>query len=304
MKTHDIKKEFNPVALSDLQREFFADRPADVDGIMNRSAEYYREKLLRQLFGRFEFDGMPDSWDLDYFLTHLFLDGVICVTDTEVGVVPLQTGYYGINIYNHPTNCQIANPVLGNLERTIGEDCVLIKLQYNYRGIWRMLDRYSYMLAACDSSICVNLMNSKVTFIGLATSKAQSASMKQMYDKISAGEPAVFVKGDQISEENFFFNPVKNAFIADDVQLLKRKIVNEFLTDIGINNANLEKRERLNTEEVNANNDEVELNVKHWLDNIREGFKEVKRLYNINISIKLKSYEEKESAADESSKSD
>ena len=235
---------------------------------------------------------MPDNWDEDYFLTHLFLDGVICVTDTEVVGVPLQTGYYGINIYNHPTNCNIANPILGNLDRTIDEDCVLIKLQYDFSGIRRMLDRYSYMLASCDSAICVNLMNSKVAFIGLATSKAQAASMKRMYDLISAGHPAVFVKGDQISEESFFFNHVKESYIADDIQLLKRKIVNEFLTDIGVNNANLDKRERLNSEEVNANNEEVELNVEHWLSNMREGFKKVKKLYNISIDVRLRKYEE------------
>ena len=302
MDKNNIYKDFKPVALSDLQREFFAEQPSDVDGILNSSAYYYRRKLLRTIFGRFQFDGMPETWDKDYFLTHLFLDGVICVTDTEVGVVPLQTGYYGINIYNHPTNCNIANPILGNLDRTIDEDCVLIKLQYDYSGIQRMLDRYSYMLASCDSAICVNLMNSKVTFIGLATSKAQAATMQKMYDQISSGRPAVFVKGDQISEESFFFNHVKESYIADDIQLLKRKLVNEFLTDIGINNANLDKRERLNSEEVNANNEEVEINIAHWLDNMREGFEKVKKLYNINISVRLKNYEGSEES--ESAESD
>lgn len=140
----------------------------------------------------------------------------------------------------------------------------------------------------CDSATAVNLMNSKVTFIGLASSKAQSESMKKMYDDISCGKPAVFVKGDNINSESFFFNNAKQNFIADDVQLLKRKIINEFLSDIGINNTNLDKRERLTDDEVTANNEEVLFSVIHWLESLQGSFKKVNEMFNLNIEVKLK----------------
>ena len=84
--------------------------------------------------------------------------------------------------------------------------------------------------------------------------------------------------------------PAKQNFIADDIQLLKRKIINEYLTDIGINNTNLEKRERLTDDEVNANNDEVLANIQHWYDNISEGIKRVNEHYSLNISCKIRDY--------------
>lgn len=278
------------VPFSDLVRNFFARKPKDVDGIANTSALYYREWMLKKIFGRFEWGGIPDTWDLDYLQTALFLDGIVCITDTSMGVLPLQCGVTGINVFNRPTTVYIANPVLGSLTRTIDEECSLVKLQYNYRGCGYMLDRYSALLAMCDSAISVNLLNSKVTFVGLASSKAQAESMKQMYDRISMGEPAVFVNGDVINAEKFFFNNVKQNFIADDVQLLKRKIINEFLSEIGINNANLDKRERLNSEEVRANNEEIYGNVEHWLENITEGLETANRLYGLNLSIKLQDF--------------
>ena len=106
----------------DLIKDFFAQRPKEVDGVANASALYYRRWMLRKLFSIFNFDGVPDTWDMDYFLENLFLPGYVCVTDTPIGVIPLQCGYTGINVYNHPTTCVIANPVLGCFERTIGDD--------------------------------------------------------------------------------------------------------------------------------------------------------------------------------------
>lgn len=281
------------LSYDDLKRQFFAERPRDVDGVANASAEYYRMYLLRKVFSIFDFKGMPETWDYDYFLTRLFLDGMVCITDTALGVIPLQCGIYGQNVFLHPTECIIANPVLGEFRRTIDEDCVLLKLQYSYTGIYPILNRYSTLLAMCDSSLAVTLMNSKVAFIGLCESKNQAQTMKRMFDEISCGNPAVFVNENAVNPSKFFFNNVKQNFVGEEIQTVKRSIINEFLTEIGISNANTDKRERLVTDEVNANNEEIGANVQHWLDNIREGLREVKKMFNIDITVTRRSWAER-----------
>lgn len=112
--------------------------------------------------------------------------------------------------------------------------------------------------------------------------------MKLMYDEISKGSPAVFVKGDQINAEQIYYNHVKENFIAGEVQILKRKIMSEFLTEIGINNANTDKKERLITDEANANNNEIQLNAGYWLDNIKEGLDKANNMFGLNLSVELK----------------
>ena len=276
------------IPLSDLLREFFATRPSEVDGVLNSSAQYYRYYLLKKLFGRFDFV-IPKSWDKDYMLDALFMEGYFIVTDTEAGIVPLRAGLTGINIYNHPTTAIVANPVLGNFERTIGVDCALVQLQANYQGVYPMINRYATMLAMCDSSIAVNLMNTKAAFVFGASNKAQAETFKKMYDEITCGKPAVFMK-DGLNEETLFSWPVKQNYIADDVQLLKRKIVNEFLTEIGINNTNLDKRERLTNEEVNANDQEVIANIQHWIDNITLGIKEVNEMFGLDVRFTVRDF--------------
>ena len=279
------------VPFKDLIHQFFARKPKDVDGVANTSAAYYRDWLLKKILSRFDFSGLSSYWDLDYFLETLFLDGKICITDTPAGVLPLRCGTTGVGIFEQPTKCIIANPVLGNFERTIDVDCALIKLQYNYHGCGWMINRYSTMLAMCDSGVAVNLMNSKAAFVFKASSKAQAETMKKMYDNITMGQPAVFVgENGALNSENVFNIPVKQNFVADDIQLLKRKIINEFLTDIGINNTNLDKRERLTDDEVNANNDEVLANIQHWFDNIRDGIDRANKLFNLNMSVKIRDF--------------
>lgn len=283
-------KNAENVPFDDLLRNFFARKPKDVDGVANTSAMYYRQWLLKKIFARFEFE-IPKEWELDYFLDVLFREGHISITDTAMGVVALRSGLTGIGIYNQPTRAIFANPVLGNFERTIDVDCSVIKLQYDYQGVGWMIDRYSTLLAMCDSGIAVNLMNTKAAYVFGATSKAQAESYKKMYDDITQGKPAVFVNGDSINKENMFTMPAKENFISDDIQLLKRKIVNEFLTDIGINNTNLDKRERLTSDEVNANNEEVKFNIMHWYDNIQEGIRRTKRLFpEITLSCTIRDY--------------
>lgn len=285
-----IHNYWENVPFTDLVNDFFAAKPKDVDGVANTSALYYRDFLLKKVFAILDWQGVPDNWDVDYMNEHLFLDGLFCITDTSAGVLPLSCGVAGINVFNHPTRCIIANPVLGNFERVIDETCALVKLQYNFIGIDRMLRRYSYLLASCDSAIAVNLMNSKVAFIGLAENEKQAKSMQLMYDQISCGKPAVFVKKDQISETNFYFNHVKENYVADSIQELKRAIVNDFLSEIGINNQNFEKKERMITDEVNANNEEISCNVQHWLDNIKTGVDVANKLYNLNLSVNLRNF--------------
>lgn len=276
------------VMKNDMLRDYFTLNPKKVDP-NSTSYFYYMDMLFRKSMSIYEFENVPENWDYDYFMSVLLSQGLICVTDTALGVIPLRCGVSGINVYNHPTTCIIANPVLGNLERTIDEDCTLIKMSHTYRSdIMPICNRYATMLSECDASISVNLMNSKVAFIGLCSSKQVAESMKLMYQKISAGEPAVFVKGDQINGDNILYNHVKENFIAGDVQMLKRKIMSEFLTEIGVNNANTDKRERLTDNEVEANDSEIQLNAGYWLDNIKEGVEQTNNMFGLNISVKLK----------------
>lgn len=281
-----IPAEFNPIAYDDAMRDFLREAPKDVDGVFNESSMFYNAELLKLILSAYEIKGAPADWDYDYMITALFTLGYFCITDTALGVIPLRCGIAGLNVWQRPTKIIIANPILGNLERIIDENAALVRLQYSYMGVMNLVQRYSTQLAMCDSAVSVNLMNSKAAIICQAESKAQAATYEKMFDQISAGKPFVVVKDGLVKkDESVLFLPVKQAYIADDVMILKRKIMNEFLSRIGINNANIDKRQRLNLDEVNANDEEIEAAGKHWIKTVNAGLEKANQLFGLQLEF-------------------
>lgn len=276
------------VPFEDLKRMFLRESPKTVHSELTWANSYYWQWGLKKILSRFELADAPETWELNYFWSHLFLDGYISILDTEMGVIPLKCGYTGINVWDEPTEIVIANHILGSFTRKIGTDGALVRLQYDYAGVTPILQRFSTLLALCDSAISVNLMNSKVAWMAFVEDQAQAKTMQKIFDEISEGTPAVFPRKGSVNPENIIPLQVKQNFVADDIMLVRRKIVNDFLSDIGINNANLDKRERLNEQEVNANNEEVRFNVLNWLDTIQEGLNVANALYKMDLKVKLR----------------
>ena len=87
---------------------------------------------------------------------------------------------------------------------------------------------------------------------------------------------------------------MKNTYIAGDILLDLSKIEDTFLTMVGIPNANTEKRERLITDEVNANNIETKTLAAQWLENLKKDVSKVNSMFNLNITVDWRFTEMKE----------
>ena len=274
-------------------KEAWGEKPTSVKGKFASRTLYYKWVLTNKLKGMIEIE-CPNDWDKDYMLDALLLQGKFCITDTVSGVLPLECQPYGQNVFKRPADVNITNHVLGNLERKIDVDCALIYLFDNivFRNYSETIDIFAQKLANCDSAIEVNLTNTKVAYVFDCADKKQADEAKLIYDKITSGEPAVFyhsTSGMNLQEKmQFFKNDVKNVYICDLVQKEKRAIYNEFLTQVGINNAAEEKRERLLVDEVNSNNDELIINMKYAYDNIKKSVEKANKMFpDIKLSIKM-----------------
>ena len=288
------------------KREAYGVQPTDVKGVYNTRTEYYSVQLEKIAFGICEVDYNKDIfvWDKDYIKEGLLIKGYFTVTkDNSGNLLPLKCGATGINVFNRPTKVIIANPIIGSFERTIGLDCELVYLQSKqgarFRNIRPIITLFAQKLANCDAAIDINLFNSRTTHIFRAPNNNVAESYKAMYDEISEGNPAVFVDEElgnllqNTAESNLFVIKAKENYIADVIQIEKMQIINEFLTTIGINTANTTKRERQIVDEVNANNMEVQVNIKEWKDNVEECVERVNKMFpEAQLSIKFPYYEE------------
>ena len=284
--------------LAQALQEAFGKKPIEVSGIENIASAYYFQYLLRLVKGIFEIKA-PDYWDTDFILNNLLLHGVVGIFEADSQPICMNCQPFGVNMYYKPTHFNVANPVLGTFKKQIGVDGAIIYLEEDpaqtsaFRTIYPLLNKYTYQLAACDKCIDQSLMNSGVAAIFSAPSKKAAESYRAMYDEITEGKPAVFVNEELIGPNgnvrNLQYTPAKDNYICDKIQMEKRCIVEEFLTQIGVNNANTTKRERLNTDEVNSNNDECYISTAVWRRNLKETTEKAKSLFpGLEFSITIK----------------
>ena len=279
--------------------------PSTVHVKNTRLQKFFKRYLFQKAIGVFKWT-LPKTWNPFYFKYVLFAWGFIGVVETDKFGIICQAGApYGYDIYYQPTNLIITNPLLrGSLNPRIGQECSVIKLQPDWGGIMDLVDYYADMMALAAETFGINMLNSHLSYIFPADKQNIAESFKKMFDKVSSGEPAVvidkalFKEDGSVSWEPFTQNIGQN-YIADRVIADLRKLEAEFDTKIGIPNANTDKRERLITSEVEANNTETEILVDSWLENLKQGIDQTKELFDLtDLSVELR-YPTPEGGADD-----
>lgn len=253
---------------------------------------FFSKYLLQKAMSVFRWK-LPKSWDRDYFLYSLYCWGSVAVFRTaKYGVIPQACSLSGRDIFYRPNTALISNPLINGtpLKLGIGADCVLFKLQPNYSGIMDIVTYYAEMMALCAQNIGVNLINSKLAYVFTANSKSSAESFKKIFDDIASGKPATVIDKNLRGKDGknnweYFSQNLSQNYIAGDVLSDLRKIEQMFDTDIGIPNANTDKRERLITDEVNSNNIETFSKCDLWLEELQKRCDDVGELFGVEISV-------------------
>lgn len=261
-------------------------------------AWFFRRYLLQRAMSVFKFK-IPETWAKNYFLYVLFCWGYGAVVNTDkYGVIFQASGLRGFDLYYQPTNAVITNPLLsGILEPRIGLQCEIIKLQPDYGGIMDIVSFYADMMALSAETAGTNLLNSKLAYVFGAGSKNEAETLKKLFDRIASGEPAAFYDKDMLDEDGnlkieLFNQNLKQTYIAGDILEDMRKWEQKFDTEVGIPNANTEKKERLLTDEVNSNNIEVQTKAALWLETLQECFDKVNAMFDMDLQVEMRFKEE------------
>ena len=252
---------------------------------------FFRRYLFQKAISVFKWT-LPKTWNRDYFLYVLYAWGFVGVVETDkYGVICQACAPYGYDIYYQPTNIIITNPLLkGALEPRIGQECTVFKLQPDWGGINDLVNYYADMMALCAETASVNLLNSHLSFVFPAQNKAEAETFKKLFDKVAGGEPATAVGKNLFGEDgkpnwDVFQQNIGQNYIVSDILADMRKIEAMFDTDVGIPNANTDKRERMITDEVNANNIETITKCELWLDHLKQCAEETNTMFGTSIAV-------------------
>ena len=265
--------------------------PSTVHVKNTRLRNYFRKYLLQKAMSVFKWT-LPDEWDRDYFLYTLYCRGFISILYTNrYGVICQECSPGGYNLYYRPSYVIVTNPLIREtLTLNIDRDCVLLKLQPDYSSIMDIVGYYADQMALASEAMGVNLVNTKTGTVFGAESKAQAETYKKMYDNLSEGDPAVVIGKKLLNDDGTpnwfpFTQHIKESYVVSDVLSDMRKIEAMFDTEIGIPNANTDKRERLISDEVNANNVETATRCELWLETLRKGIDNANNMFNLTLSV-------------------
>lgn len=253
---------------------------------------FFARYLLQKAMSVFKWD-LPETWDRDYFLYVLYGIGYIAVLNTDkYGVIPQQCGLDGYNIFYQPKRALVTNPLLKGLRSLeIGTQCTLIKLQPDYGSVMDLVGFYADMMALTAETAGVNLVNSRLSYVFFGKNKNTAESQKKLFDRVASGEPATFVDTALYDVQSGnpswipFQQNVGQNYIAGEALADLRKWEMMFDTDIGIPNANTDKKERLISDEVNANNVEVTSKADLWLDQLQKSFAQTSKMFGIKLGV-------------------
>jgi len=257
--------------------------------------EYYTRYLFQKVISVFEFEGLPEEWADNYFKYVLFGYGVIAVIYTDkYGVICQDCGLSGFDVFYQPTRCIIANPHLPGLkEFKIHENCEIIKLQPDYGSVMDLVTTYADLMALALETTGANLLNSKLSYVFFAENKTAAESFKKLYDRVASGEPMAVIDKNLLMEDGtpawqIFTQNVGQNYITDRLLNDMKTLEDQFNTVIGVPNANTQKRERMITDEVNANNVDTQCRVNLWLETMNKDIEQVNKMFSTDIKVKYR----------------
>lgn len=263
----------------------------------DENTQYYMRALYQRAIAGAKFE-LPDVWSRAkrYFRNVLFSQGFIGVVDTpKYGVIPQICTFSGYGLFLQPTNIIVSQPLV-QFQGTIGENCELILLCGDYKGIWDIVEHYAIRLSVAITSLDCALMNERLSLLAAGKSKQAAETLKYLFERISAGEPfSVFdkaIKSDGLDDDNepiwTFSQDVASQYISDKLLADIDTILKQFDHEIGIAAVG-EKKERMITDEVATQNEDSCARASTWFESLSDSFDNVNRLFpDLGLSFTMK----------------
>ena len=257
----------------------------DESAVMNnRTYGEYLERLTELSISMFEWKNLPDSIDERFLELTLFGDGqAVFFKDEELGFLCLQVAMNGgFNVYRVPIRrrAYAVNGYQRNLDNT---NSVIIYNNYLRTNSVNMVKIYSKRLYNLDRIIDVNA-NAQKTPVLLQGSEMQRLTLLNLYKEYDGNAPVIF------GDKNLDINGLKcitteAPYVADKIYTLKTQIWNEALTYLGISNLNIQKKERLVSDEVIRNQGGTIASRYSRLQARRNACEEINKMFGLEIEV-------------------
>ena len=248
----------------------------------NGTFTQYYNRLVELSISMFEWKNLPDTVDPRFLQLCLFTDGqAIFFNDDELGYLALQNAMNGgFNVYRIPINRR-AYASNGYQRQLSDKDSVIIFNNYLHTNSQLDAVMFAKRLYNLDRAIDVNA-NAQKTPVLIKCDETQRLTMLNLYKNYDGNMPFIFADKSLNTNALQVLN-TGAPYVADKLYQLKTQIWNEALTYLGISNINVQKKERLITDEVTRNQGGTIVSRYSRLNARRDACKQINKMFGLNI---------------------
>ena len=256
-------------------------------GLNNATAIQYYNRLTELSISMFEWKNLPDTVDPRFLELTLFTDGqAVFFRDEVMGYLALQNALGGeFDVYRIPKNRR-AFAVNGYQKQLDESDSVIIYNNYLHTNSMLDVRMFANRLYNLDRAIDVNA-NAQKTPILLLCDESERLSLENLYAQYDGNKPVI--KGTRALNPNDITCINTGApFVADKLYQLKTQIWNEALTYLGISNLNIQKKERLVSDEVTRNLGGTMASRYSRLEARKDACRQINKIFGLDLDVEYR----------------
>jgi hypothetical protein len=262
---------------------------------------HYEQYITSLAYQLFEWENLPDSVDPRYLEMSLHSYGFVgFYKDPRMGFIAVQGAVSGtVDHYLLPTKFHAVAPSYQNTfnlynykdmkpqtEKELKKTGIVIwNNDYHFSSI-PSLKLFASYLAEIQETTRVNIHAQKTPVL-ILTDDNTRFSLENLYEKYLGNTPVIFGNS-KLDPEAFKVLKTDAPFVADKLTVQRNAVWNEVMTYLGINNANLEKRERMISSEAESNNEQILASSNVFLKSRQEACEKINDLYGLNLKVKLR----------------
>lgn len=247
----------------------------------------YYSRLKMIALSIFKWEDLPESCNARFLEKTLFNYGMaVFIDDSEYGYMNLKVTPSGeLNPYEEPVRYTAYS--INYSKQYDREDCVIIRNNALCKSTDSTIMLFAERLTEIELALQVNI-NAQKTPILIRCDDKTKTSLETIYNQYSGNKPVIF-GSKSLSEKPLEVLNTGAPFVADKLRAEKKAVLDEAFEFLGINtNPADKKKERLITTEVEANNEQVDIQALTMLGMRQKACKEINEKYGLDVKVSLR----------------
>lgn len=279
------------------KNESYAREIADIMRERNELAGWFRNRFMSLFASSLEWKGFTLE-EKRFIVRQLWAEGKIGAVKTSTGIYFTRVAGVGLNLYGSPTDAQaitlmserfISSAIQQtdnvNLSGTLGKGQIVIGHALpTLIPIEQAIKPWVDDLVDTEMALRTNAKEQNLS-IAIEATQNNERKLRELVKRMMLGAHDLVIGVDEIESIKALMTGVP--YLLDKLEERKDHLEKEVLTFLGVDNLK-EKPERMQGDEINANNNEININQESILENLQDWVSRLNKEFGSSYSIEAK----------------